>query len=88
MKVPRWYVWELAIWLVTGLPFQWFFTAFNGLSFFSLLDAPGPNGPSVPLWLFAVAFLYHPVLLAPAAIWSALSPHKPLDRVRRRPEGD
>ena len=71
MKVPRWYLVEWAIWLCTGLPFQWFYTAFNGLPFFSLPDAPGSNGPSVGLWLFAILFLYHPVLMAPVAFWQS-----------------
>lgn len=71
MKIPRWYVWQCAVWLVTGLPFQWFFTAFNGLSFFSLPDAPGPGGPSLPAWVLVMIFLYHPILSAPFAIWLA-----------------
>lgn len=73
MKVPRWYMAESAIWIVTGLPFQWFFTSFNGLAFFSLPDAPGPNGPSLPAWVLELVFIYHPVLSAPFAIWSTFS---------------
>ena len=69
MKLPRWYLAELAIWACTGLPFQWFFTAFNGLSFFSLPDPPGPDGLSLGAWLLAIIFLYHPLLLAPLALW-------------------
>jgi hypothetical protein len=76
MRVPQWYLRQLVVWLFTGLPFQWFFTAFNGLSFFSLPDAPGPNGPSLVIWIFAIIFLYHPVLTIPVAIWSIFSRRK------------
>jgi len=72
MKLPRWYVWQVAIWSFTGLPFQWFFTAFNGLPFFTLPDAPGPNGPSLLEWVLVALFLYHPVLTAPVALWYLL----------------
>lgn len=71
MKIPRWHLWQWAIWVGTGLPFQWFFTAFNGLPFFTLPDAPGPNGPSVAGWVLGAIFLYHPLLLAPLALWQA-----------------
>jgi hypothetical protein len=80
MKIPRWYRWQFAVWLVTGLPFQWFFTAFNGLSFISLPDAPGPDGPSLPAWVLAMTFLYHPLLTAPIAVWSAFSHRKRLTK--------
>lgn len=73
MKIPHWYLWQFVVWLVTGLPFQWVFTAFNGVSFFSLPDLPGTNGPSVPAWVLAMIFLYHPVLSAPVAVWSILT---------------
>ena len=73
MKVPRWYLAECALWTVTGLPFQWLFTSFNGLPFFSLPDAPGPDGPSLPAWVLGLIVLYHPILSAPFAIWSAFS---------------
>jgi hypothetical protein len=76
MKIPRWYLWQFAAWLVTGLPFQWFFTAFNGLPFLSFPDAPGHNGPSLPEWVLAMIFLYHPILTAPVAVWSAFSHRK------------
>ncbi len=71
MKVPRWYLVEWAIWLCTGLPFQWFFTAFSGLPFFSLPDAPGPDGSPLGLWILAILFLYHPLFLAPVALWQS-----------------
>lgn len=71
MKIPHWYRYECLFWLFTGLPFQWFFTAFNGLSFFSLPDAPGPDGSPLGLWMFAILFLYHPLFLAPMALWQA-----------------
>jgi len=87
VSIPRWYVWECAIWLVTGLPFQWFFTGFNGLSFFSMPDAPGSGGPSLAAWLLALTFLYHPALLAPVAIWSAFSRRKPRGRKRDHEQG-
>ena len=69
MKVPRWYVVECLIWLGTGLPFQWLFTAFNGIPFFSMPDLPVGNGPSVGMWLFLMLLLYHPFLMAPLAVW-------------------
>ena len=71
MSIPRWYKIECLIWLFTGLPLQWFFTAFNGLSFFSLPDAPGPDGSPLGLWIFAILFLYHPLFLAPVALWQS-----------------
>lgn len=70
-KIPIWHRWQWGVWLVTGLPFQWFMTAFNGLSFFSLPDPPGPNGSPLALWIGAVIFLYHPFFLAPLALWLA-----------------
>lgn len=76
MKIPRWYVWQCALWLVTGLPFQWFFTAFNGLPFLSLPDSPGLGGPSLGEWILAMIFLYHPVLTAPLALWKTVR-HSP-----------
>ena len=69
MMLPQWYLLELKVWLCTGLPLQWFFTAFNGLPFFSLPDAPGVNGPPVALWAVAILVLYHPILMAPLALW-------------------
>ena len=79
MKIPNWYRNGCLIWLVTGLPFQWFFTAFNGLSFFSLPDAPGPNGSPLGLWIFAILLLYHPLLLAPVALWQSWTRHTKVD---------
>lgn len=76
MKIPRWFAAQCGIWLVTGLPFQWVFTSFNGLPFFSLPDPPGPNGPSLPAWVAVMIFLYHPVLSAPLAFCIALSRRK------------
>ena len=71
MTIPRWYRIECLVWLFTGLPLQWFFTAFNGLSFFSLPDAPGPNGSTFSVWIPAILFLYHPLFLAPVALWQS-----------------
>ena len=75
--VPRWYRWQLVIWLFSGLPFQWFFTDFNGLPFFSLPDRPGPSGPSTIPWLLAILFLYHPLLSAPIALWESARRNRP-----------
>lgn len=72
-NIPRWYVWQCVIWLFTGLPFQWFFTAFNGLSFFTLPDVPAPAAGGVVHWLLALVFLYHPAMTAPIAFWRAWS---------------
>ena len=70
MSIPRWYRTECLVWLVTGLPLQFFFTAFNGLSFFTLPDLPGPNGShSAIFWLVLLVVLYHPVFMLPIAIW-------------------
>ena len=69
MKIPRWYLVECLIWLGTGLPFQFLFTDFNGIPFFSMPDLPGGNGPSVGQWMFLMALLYHPALMAPVALW-------------------
>ena len=71
MKIPRWYLVECLIWLVTGLPFQWFFTAFNGLPFLSTPDLPGPDGLSLGQWIFVTALLYHPAFMAPVALWQS-----------------
>lgn len=73
MVVPRWYQLSLKVWCCTGLPLQWFFTAFNGLPFFSLPDAPGPNWSPLPVWLVLIVVLYHPVLTAPVALWHSWS---------------
>lgn len=80
MKIPRWYLWQFLVWLVTGLPFQWFFTAFNGLSFFSLPDSPGPDGPPLSAWVLVMILLYHPILTAPIAVWSTVSRRNLLER--------
>lgn len=71
MVVPRWYRITLVVWLCTGLPLQWFFTAFNGLPFLSLPDAPGADGPPVLVWVVSVIVLYHPALTTPVALWLA-----------------
>ena len=71
MTIPRWYKILCLIWLFTGLPLQWFFTAFNGLSFFSLPDAPGPNGSPFGVWILGMLFIYHPIILAPIALWQS-----------------
>ena len=69
MRIPIWYKIECIVWLMTGLPFQFFFTDFNGLSFFSLPDSPGTDGPPVIVWLLSLIFLYHPFFTLPFAIW-------------------
>ena len=72
MSFPRWFKTECLVWLVTGLPLQFFFTSFNGLSFFTLPDLPGPDGsPSVAAWLASLVVLYHPVFMLPVAIWDS-----------------
>lgn len=71
MSIPPWYRTEALIWLFTGLPFQFFFTDFNGIPFLSLPDLPGPNGLSVGPWLLLIVFLYHPILMGPVAIWQS-----------------
>ncbi|TCT06765.1 hypothetical protein [Aquabacter spiritensis] len=71
MKIPLWYIGQWVIWLFTGLPIQWFFTAFNGLSFLTLPDPPNPDGVSLASWGALLVFLYHPILSAPFAVWWA-----------------
>ena len=80
MTVPRWYRIMLVVWLFTGLPLQWFFTAFNGLPFLSLPDAPGPDGPPILVWLVSMIVLYHPVLTAPVALWHGWARRRSDDR--------
>jgi hypothetical protein len=69
MKIPLWHIDQWVLWLFTGLPLQWFFTAFNGLPFFTLPDPPSPDGVSPASWVAMAIFLYHPILLAPLALW-------------------
>lgn len=71
MKIPHWYIVQWAIWLCTGLPFQWLFTAFYGLPFFSLPGWPVAGGSSLGLWVFSILLLYHPFLMTPVALWQS-----------------
>ncbi|TCT03870.1 hypothetical protein [Aquabacter spiritensis] len=85
MKIPPWYVGQWVVWLFTGLPLQWFFTAFNGLSFFTLPDLPGPDGVSRASWVVTGLLLYHPILSAPLALWLAWRRSKGNKTPFRRP---
>ena len=78
---PYWYRRLLVFWLFTGPPLL-VLSNFHNPDWFSILPSPPPFGeglyPTVS-WTVMVLLIWHPLLLAPLALWSRARRHSKVE---------
>ena len=69
-KLPRWWWVSMALWPITGIPLIAYSTVF--FDNITPLLRFRPEGWSLAAWIGAIFLVYHPIILLPFALMSAV----------------